>query len=54
MSAGETPDILEACPIEDGFILSNFCLASKLNPFNEEYSISSLNLFSSNFLNFST
>ena len=36
MSAGETPDILEACPIEFGFNLFNFCLASKLNPFNSE------------------
>ena len=32
ISAGETPDILEACPIDNGFILSSFCLASSLNP----------------------
>ena len=33
ISAGDTPEILEACPIDIGFILSNFCLASKLIPF---------------------
>ena len=32
ISAGETPEILEACPIEYGFISFNFCLASNLNP----------------------
>jgi hypothetical protein len=54
MSAGDTPDILEACPIDNGFILSSFCLASKLKPFNSEYFISSLSFLLSNFLNFST
>ena len=33
ISAGETPDILEACPIEYGLCLFSFCLASKLIPF---------------------
>jgi len=28
ISAGETPDILDACPIDSGFCLFNFCLAS--------------------------
>ena len=33
ISAGETPDILEAWPTEFGFILFSFCLASNLKPF---------------------
>jgi len=33
MSAGETPDILDACPIEYGLYLLSFCLASNLKPF---------------------
>lgn len=35
ISAGETPEILEACPIELGLCLLSFCLASKLIPFTE-------------------
>lgn len=31
MSAGETPEILDACPRLSGLILSSFCLASSRN-----------------------
>ena len=54
MSAGETPDILDAWPIEFGFILSSFCLASNLSPLIVLYSISFGNNFSSKALNFFT
>ena len=53
MSAGETPDILEACPTDVGFILSSFCLASILSPSIFSYSISELSFFCSIFLNLS-
>ena len=32
ISAGDTPEILDACPIECGLCLLSFCLASKLIP----------------------
>ena len=32
ISAGETPDILDACPTDCGFNFSNFCLPSRLIP----------------------
>ena len=32
ISAGETPEIRDACPIDIGLIASSFCLASILSP----------------------